>query len=98
MSDSSTESSSSTGHWRKWVAGAVLLVFFVLILREVLYPYRNQRFGEIPHGDHVHYVPKDRNPDVSIGKFPTQKPGPDERITPDGQVVPRQMSDPGQND
>lgn len=88
MPDSSTDSSSSRS-WRKWVAGVVLLVFFATLMREVINPYRNQRFGEIPHGDHVHYIPKDRNPDVPIGRFPTQKPDEDERITPDGRVVPR---------
>lgn len=86
---SSTDTSTSTKAWRKWVAGAVLLIFFGALFREVINPYRNQRFGEIPHGDHVHYVPKDRDPDVPIGRFPTQEPAEDERITPDGNVVPR---------
>lgn len=86
---SSSNTSSSNRAWRKWVAGVVLLLFFAALFREVLYPYRNERFGEIPHGDHVHYVPKDRNPDVPVNRFPTQKPDKDERITPDGNVVPR---------
>jgi hypothetical protein len=55
---------------------------------EVVNPYRNQRFEKIPHGDHVHYVPKDRNPNVSVSRFPTRKPAEDERITPEGEVVP----------
>lgn len=92
-SSSSTNPSSVSRSWRKWVAGVVLLVFFAALLREVINPYRNQRFGKVPHGDHVHYVPKDRNPDVPISRFPTQKPNPDERITPEGDVVPRRSSD-----
>jgi len=94
MSDSSSasESASSTGRrsWRRWIVAGVLLVFFAFIFWEVVNPYRNQRFEEVPHGDHVHYVPKDRNPDVPISRFPTQKPGPNERILPDGEVVPIQ--------
>lgn len=70
----------------------VLLAFFGALIWEVINPYRGQRFEKIPHGDHVHYVPKDRNPDVSVSRFPTRKPESDERITPDGNVVPVQES------
>lgn len=59
-------------------------------MREVLNPYGDQPYTEIPHGDHVHYVPKDRDPDVPIGDFPTQPPGEGEQITPDGRIVPMQ--------
>lgn len=79
--------------WRKWIAGAVLLVFFGILMWEVINPYRGERFEKIPHGDHVHYVPKDRNQDVSVSRFPTQQPGPDEQITPDGEVVPRRSAE-----
>lgn len=68
------------------IFAAVLLVF---VLREVLFPYRGQEYAEIPHGDHTHYLPKDRDPDVPVGQFPTTRPGPDERILPDGRVVAR---------
>jgi len=66
----------------------MFLAFFGIIMWEVVNPYRNQRFEKIPHGDHVHYVPKDRNPNVSVSRFPTRKPAEDERITPKGEVVP----------
>lgn len=89
---SSSDTSTPTRSWRRWVAAAVLLIFFAALLREVINPYRNQRFEEIPHGDHVHFLPKDRNPDVPVGRFPTQKPGENETITPDGDVVPRRST------
>ncbi|WP_208426953.1 hypothetical protein [Salinibacter sp.] len=89
MTDDPSDSASSSRSWRRWVAAGLFLVFFVVVMREVVNPYRGQRFEKIPHGDHVHYVPRDRNPDVSISRFPTQKPEADERITPDGQVVSR---------
>ncbi len=95
MTDSSSPNNeSSTRDWRKWIAGVVLAIFFGAILWEVINPYRGQRFEKIPHGDHAHYVPKDRNSDVPVGRFPTRKPEKDERITPDGNVVPAQDSGP----
>lgn len=65
-----------------------MLVFFSYLFWLVVNPYRNQPYEEVPHGDHVHYVPKDRNEDVSIGQFPTRPPEKGERITPDGEIVP----------
>lgn len=91
MSDS-PDDTTAPRTWRRWVAAVVLLAFFGALIWEVINPYRGQRFEKIPHGDHVHYVPKDRNPDVSVSRFPTRKPESDERITPDGNVVPVQES------
>ena len=87
-SSDSSEEKRRLRSMRKWILVGVAAVFFGYLFYIVVNPYRGQRFEEVPHGDHVHYVPKDRNPDVPIGQFPTQKPGPGERITPDGQVVP----------
>ena len=86
---------SAPGHARtkkmlKWailIAGAL---FFAFILREAIDPYGDRPYIEITHGDHVHYVPHDRDPKVSIGKFPTAPPGPDEMITPEGRIVPKE--------
>jgi len=92
MARSSSENTAPSRSWRRWVAGGVFLVFFGVVMWTVINPYRGQRFEKIPHGDHVHYVPKDRNPDVPVSRFPTQKPGKNERIMPDGEVVPRRNS------
>ena len=94
-SSSSSDDATSSRSWRKWVAAVVLLVFFGAGMWNVINPYRGQRFEEIPHGDHVHYLPKDRNPDVPVSEFPMQKPAKDERITPDGEVVPIRNPDNG---
>lgn len=93
MANEASEETTSSHPWRKWIAAGLFLVFFAGLLWEVVNPYRGMRFEKIPHGDHVHYVPKDRNPDVSVSRFPTRKPDSDERITPDGQVVPRERGD-----
>ena len=74
---------------RRWlvIAGFALLVG--LMMGEVLDPYGEKGYMEINHGDHKHYVPEDRDPNVSISNFPTSPPGPNERITPSGQIVPK---------
>ncbi|MCS4170516.1 hypothetical protein GGQ05_001982 [Salinibacter ruber] len=63
------------------------IVLFGVLMRSVLYPYPNQSYAEIAHGDHTHYVPKDRNETVPISSFPTREPGPNEQITPDGDII-----------
>jgi len=72
---------------RKWIVVGVAVVFFGYLMTIVVNPYEGERFEKVPHGDHVHYVPKERNEDVPISNFPTEKPGPNEKILPDGQVV-----------
>ena len=73
---------------RKGILGAVLFLFFSYLTWQVVNPYRNQLYEKVPHGDHVHYVPKDWNEDVPISRFPRQPPEEGERITPNGKVVP----------
>lgn len=71
----------------KWIALVIGFLFFVAVLREAFDPFGDQPYVEITHGDHVHYVPRDRDPNVPMSRFPTSEPAPDERITPDGRVV-----------
>lgn len=68
------------------IVGAVLLFF---VMQSVLNPFGDNEYAEIPHGNHSHYVPKDRDPDVPISNFPTSPPADNERITPDGRIVPK---------
>jgi hypothetical protein len=63
-------------------------LFFVLVMADTLGIFHTKPYNEVPHGNHVHYVPRDRDPSVPIGQFPTRPPGPGERITPQGQIVP----------
>lgn len=73
-----------------WVVIVAALLFFASVLRESLDPFGDAPYLEISHGDHVHYVPRDRDPRVSISNFPTQQPGPNEMITPEGRIVERE--------
>ena len=63
--------------------GAVILV----ALLESIGTFDTKHYYEVPHGSHTHYVAKDKDPNVSVSQFPTRPPGPDERITPQGQIV-----------
>lgn len=71
----------------KWLVFIIALVFFLSVLREAFDPFGGDPYLEISHGDHVHYVPQDRDPNVPVGRFPTTEPADDERITPDGRIV-----------
>lgn len=75
--------------WR-WFLLAAGLVLLGVMLRKVLFPFQGQSYLEIGHGDHTHYVPKDRNETVPVSSFPMVEPGPGERVTPDGDIVPEQ--------
>lgn len=73
---------------RRWIAVVVVLLLLAYAMTDVIDPFGGEPYIAIPHGDHVHYVPEDRNPDVPLSSFPTTKPREGERITPTGQVVP----------
>jgi len=79
--------SSADRSYRKWIVTLALLLIFSVVMWTVINPYRGQSYEKVPHGDHVHYVPKDRNEEVPMSRFPTRAPNQGERITPDGQIV-----------
>ena len=65
----------------------LLAVFFAFVVYEMIDPFPDTPYIEVPHGDHVHYVPKDADSDVRLNDFPTIRPEENERIMPDGRVV-----------
>ena len=69
---------------RHMVALALLAVVGFFVMRTALDPYGDAEIVEVPHGNHSHFVPRDRNPEASISNFPTSAPGPDQCVTPDG--------------
>lgn len=74
-----------------WVKPALivgLLVFFILAMLSSLGIFDNKPYTEVPHGNHSHYVPKDRDPNVPMHNFPQQPPPPGMKIAPDGQIEP----------
>ncbi|WP_441001085.1 hypothetical protein [Fodinibius sp. SL11] len=72
----------------KYIFIAVVVILASLALADALGYFNPKPYTAVSHGSHVHYVPSDRDPDVSIDKFPQEEPGPREKITPTGQIVP----------
>lgn len=64
-------------------------IFFLLVILDALGVFDTAPYMEVPHGNHTHYVPRNADPDVPLDNFPTTPPGPNERIDPEGQVVPK---------
>lgn len=69
---------------------AILAVFIAVVIIDALGVFDTSPYTEVNHGNHKHYVPKDRDPNVGLDAFPTTPPGPNERVTPQGQIVPAQ--------
>ena len=72
----------------RWILVAVALVVFGIIFADTQGAFDDLPYVEVPHGSHSHYLPKDCGAELSAGDFPTQPPGPNERITCDGEIVP----------
>jgi hypothetical protein len=72
---------------RRLILFALVGVVLAYALVQALNPYNERGLAEITHGDHVHFVPEDADPDVSLDAFPTTPPAPEERVLPDGRVV-----------
>jgi hypothetical protein len=62
--------------------------FFVLALLSSLGVFDNKSYTAVPHGNHTHYVPKDRDPSVPLHNFPQQPPPPGKKISPTGEIIP----------
>ena len=65
---------------------AIVSIFVIVDSNNI---FRESEYIVVPHGDHVHYMPHDRDPNVPVHSFPMVKPRPNEMITPDGRIVPR---------
>ncbi len=74
---------------RRWLVILGFAALTWLMMGEVLDPYGDKGYMEISHGDHKHYLPEDRDPNVSVSNFPSSPPGPNEKIAPNGQIVPK---------
>lgn len=71
----------------KYLFLLAVLIAAGFALADALGVFNPKPYTEVHHGAVIHYVPDNRDPDVSIERFPTQKPGPDEMITPTGQTI-----------
>lgn len=72
----------------RWIFIGLALVLAVVILADTQGAFDDLPYVEVPHGSHSHYLPKDCGADLNAGNFPTRPPGPGERISCDGRIVP----------
>ncbi len=73
----------------KYLFIAVVIVLAAVALADSLGYFNPKPYTAVSHGSHFHYVPENADPDVGIDKFPMTKPGPNEVITPTGQIMPK---------
>jgi hypothetical protein len=76
-----------TNRFKSFVV-VMIAVFFTLALLASLGIFDNKSYTAVPHGNHTHYVPKDRDPSVPMHNFPQQPPPPGKKISPTGEIVP----------
>lgn len=69
------------------VITAIILVFLSIALADSMHVFNTKPYVAVPHGNQIHYVPKNRDPSVPIDSFPLNPPGPGERITPKGKII-----------
>ena len=74
----------------KYLFIAVVGVIAAFSLADSLGYFNTKPYTAVSHGSHNHYVPHNRDPNVSLDKFPMEEPGPNEVITPTGQIVTKE--------
>lgn len=77
----------------KLIIAAIFFVIAAIAIFDAIDPFNESPYRAIPHGDHVHYVPVNKDPDAHLDDFPTQLPPPNMMIAPDGRVIPRDSTD-----
>ncbi len=68
---------------------SIVTLLAVYLLVDALHVFDDSPYLEVPHGSHSHFVPRDRDPNVPLENFPTVPPRPNEKIMPNGEVVPK---------
>lgn len=69
-----------------FIIAAVIIAGLVLVSSLRLFQ-EDPGYFVVPHGNHNHYVPHDRDPDVPLHSFPQRPPREGEIITPDGRII-----------
>lgn len=66
----------------------IAVIFVGFVLADSMLVWHDEPYIEIPHGNHVHYMPKGcDDEDVDMDSFPTAPPGPGEVITCEGETI-----------
>lgn len=66
----------------------LIIGFFLLVVMiDSLGVFDSRPYFEVPHGSHTHFVPKDCDPALKPGDSPTRRPGPNQTVNCEGQIV-----------
>lgn len=71
----------------KLILTVIAVVFVVVALVDALDLFSSKNWGEIPHGNHSHYVPNDRDDNVSVSNCPQRPPGDNEMLSSQCQLI-----------
>jgi hypothetical protein len=72
---------------RRMIFVVLAVIISSIVIIDAVGVFDDSPYVKIPHGNHTHYVPKDRDPSVPLDAFPISEPRPGERIMPNGEVV-----------
>ena len=65
----------------------VAAVFAAIVLVDALDLFSNKNWSEIPHGNHSHYSPHNRDENVSVSDCPQRPPGENEMLSSQCQLI-----------
>jgi len=79
---------------RRLIFVIIVAILSIIVIIDSLKIFDDSPYVIVSHGNHVHYLPHDRDQSVPLDAFPTEKPRPGERIMPNGQVVRENQNNP----
>lgn len=84
----SAPSTSNRARLRRWVIGLALVLVGVVLI-DALGVFDDTPFVKISHGNHSHYMPKERADGITAGNCPTRPPLAEEYLSPQCQIIRR---------
>ena len=71
----------------RWIIGGVAALLVCVVIVDALDLLDDKTWTEISHGNHSHFVPYDKDADVSVSDCPQQPPGADELLSSQCQML-----------
>ncbi|GMQ82023.1 MAG: hypothetical protein BMS9Abin05_1463 [Rhodothermia bacterium] len=72
----------------RWVIFILVGLFVAFVLVDSMGVFDDRSYYEVPHGSHTHYLPKDCDPPLPVSRGPITRPGPGEKVSCLGRIVP----------
>jgi hypothetical protein len=71
----------------KVILSVIAVVVVAVSLIDALDLFSNKAWSEIPHGSHSHYIPNNKDENVSIGDCPQRPPAENEMLSSQCQLI-----------